>query len=510
MRLISRILGFTLALVVAVVLVAFYWIQDANNLKPELQALIAANSEYSARFNGDLTWSLFPPLHLQAHDVTLSSPEEEITAASIDLRMDLSAMWEDINQWQVTELHLRDTVLEQTEEGSRSTIRAADVLDFRLGEPSTFHLDASHQSTPDSEPFAAILNGSVTFRPEDDDGRMHVLFEETAIGAEGIEGICEADVKEPVSIPANLPAANDDEILPIATLREFDITANCALTALQVGSETFNDAVFELTNINGQLNFMLNVHDFLGGTLVADADVDISQTPAQWTLLPEIENVDSERLMQWTDQKLQWMAPVAFNSTIKMQGNSEAELATSLRANSEFDGGQGQINISAIKEQLMQLALLAGKAGEVSAWPDMWEYQEFTGRWNIVGPAHDLKFAIDNMSVDAEGTVDYLADSMNLLAEVTLHEAPEGSPFGINPMLQGTAIPVRCRGSTASPTCKLDDGAAQNLIARALQRDDESGLRHKLEEKIEEDVPEEYRDTARELLDLLGRALEGN
>jgi len=214
--------------------------------------------------------------------------------------------------------------------------------------------------------------------------------------------------------------------------------------------------------------------------------------------------------MEWTEQRLQWIAPVAFNSTIKMQGNSEAELAGSVHANSEFDGGQGQINISTIKAQLMQLALLAGKADEVSDWPDMWDYQEFTGRWNIAGPAHDLKFAIDNMSVDANGEIDYLADTMDLLAEVTLHEAAENSPFKINPLLQGTAIPVRCQGSAASPTCKLDDHAAKSLMARALQRDDESGLRHKLEEKIDEEVPEEYRDTARELLDLLGRALEGD
>jgi len=510
MRLVARILGVAFALLVGVAAFAIYWVSDANNLKPELEKLIAENSDYTAKINGNLSWSLFPPLHLQANDLVLRNADENISAASLDLKMDLSAMWKDINQWQVTELHLRDTTLTQEEEGTRTVLNAADLLNFRPGRPSQFHLDAVHYASPDAEPVSAVVDGTVTLHLKGDDQPTRAVLEETSFDTDMAKGVCQADMREAESTPATLPTPSDDDILPIAALRGFDITADCDLSALTIGSETFTDSTLALTNINGQLSILLNVRDFLGGSLIADADVDIGQSPAQWTVLPEVVNVDSERLMAWADQRLQWIAPLAFNSTIRMQGNSEAELAESVQANSEFDGGQGQINISTIKTQLMQLALLAGKADEVSAWPDMWDYQEFTGRWNIAGPTHGLKFAIDNMSVDANGNVDYLADTMDLLAEVTLHEPAQGSPFKINPMLQGTAIPVRCKGSAASPTCKLDDGAAQSLIARALQRGDESGLRHKLEEKIDEEVPEEYRDTARELLDLLGRALEGN
>jgi hypothetical protein len=97
-----------------------------------------------------------------------------------------------------------------------------------------------------------------------------------------------------------------------------------------------------------------------------------------------------------------------------------------------------------------------------------------------------------------------------MLLNVTVHEPPEGSPFNVNPLLQGTPIPVRCTGSSAEPTCRLEEDAVQQLVARALTQGDESGLRRKLEEKIDEEVPEEYRDAARGLLDLLGRALEDN
>ena len=49
---------------------------------------------------------------------------------------------------------------------------------------------------------------------------------------------------------------------------------------------------------------------------------------------------------------------------------------------------------------------------------------------------------------------------------------------------------------------------AKALIATALTGEADNGLRRKLEEKIDEEVPEEFRGVARDLLDILGRALK--
>jgi len=156
----------------------------------------------------------------------------------------------------------------------------------------------------------------------------------------------------------------------------------------------------------------------------------------------------------------------------------------------------------------MQFAALTRQSDRAADWPDLWDYEQFSGRWNIDGAIHSLKFALDNMSVDANGEYDYLTDTIDMLANVTVNEAPETSPFQINPLLQGTPIPIRCTGAVDDPTCELDRNAAQNTVAKALQSGDDSGLRRKIEQKIEEDVPEEYRETARGLLDILGRALD--
>ena len=41
MRLLGRILGITFALVIALLIGGFYWIGDANRLKPELETLLS-------------------------------------------------------------------------------------------------------------------------------------------------------------------------------------------------------------------------------------------------------------------------------------------------------------------------------------------------------------------------------------------------------------------------------------------------------------------------------------
>jgi uncharacterized protein involved in outer membrane biogenesis len=506
MGLFARIVGMLLAGVIVLLIVAAYWIQDANNLKPELEALVAKNSDYRARFNGNISWQLFPPLKLRVQDLELTREDERISVSDMHLTMDLSAMWEDINQWQVTQLKVADTKRTQAE--TQTLIEALTLREFRPGQPAAFTLTAEHLSGPDSAPLAAVLEGMITFYPATANAAQRIVLSDTQIDTAMASGLCQADITEVDHPPLPATPPREEDLLPVDVLLAYNLSADCRLSALTIGNETFEQATLNVTNTAGRTNALLDVQDFLGGTLVTDIDIDASANPIAWTIVPDMKNVDSQRLLAWTDQRMQWVAPLAFNSTIRMSGNSEKELAQSIKATSEFDGGQGQLNIATIKQQLMRVALLLQQADEVSQWPDVWNYQEFTGRWNINGSAQDLKFAIDNMSVDANGKYDYLADSMDMLLNVTVHEPPEDSPFNVNPLLQGTPIPVRCKGSSTEPDCRLEEAAVKKLVARALTQGDESGLRRKLEQKIDEEVPEEYRDTARSLLDILGRALD--
>lgn len=515
-----------LLLVVLLMLGAgLYWLQDANNLKPEIEKLINENSDYQVRINGDMDWHLWPPLSLRMADVEAHQDDQTLHAAELQMDMDLSAMWQNIDEWQITALHLYNTTLQQTD--SELVIEQLDLMDFSLARPAPFQLTARWRSTAAADgntseaaaPMHMTLDGQVTFTPGDNKQPQTIKLNSTrfnlAQDTTRAAGVCEIALVEVTPTTAAVPAEQvagqqpdqQDELLPLDILLANNIEAACQVASLTYANETFTQSRVELHNRDGKLHLMLDAADFFAGKLVADATVQLRQQPLQWQIVPEVSNVDSERLLRWAEQDLQWVAMIGMNGSMTLEGNTPASLANSVQAETTFDGGQGSINISKIKQQLAKMALLSGKSEDVAAWPDIWHYQDFTGDWRVDGAQHQLNFTLDNMQVDAEGSYNYLQESIDMLAHVIVHNA-EHSPFRINPLLAGTAIPVRCRGDAADPQCKLDEKASRNIIAKALQRDDESGLRTKLEQKIDEEVPEEYRETARNLLELLGRSLQ--
>ena len=47
------------------------------------------------------------------------------------------------------------------------------------------------------------------------------------------------------------------------------------------------------TNVDGQLDTLLEVRDFLDGAARIETNIDTRAQPIVWTVLPEISNVDS-------------------------------------------------------------------------------------------------------------------------------------------------------------------------------------------------------------------------
>jgi hypothetical protein len=496
-----------LVVVVALVVGALYWVQDANRLKPDIEALIADQTQVEVRINGDIAWELWPPLTLVVSDVEARQPDRTVTVGTLELEVDLSAIWQDVNAWRVTSLELTDLAL--TGQGATTSISRFALSDFRPRQAAPFAVDLVH-SPEQGAPTSVAANGLLTYEPASGDAPQRLSFTETDIVTDLAEGTCSGDLTERMDVPANLPASGPDDLLPVALLLSYNAVVDCKLSALSVGAETFKEGTLALTNVAGQSNVHVEIADFIGGSMIVDADIDATADPVAWTILPEMQDVDSQRLVDLSNQSLLWAAPLALTSSVSLEGNTQAELLDSLRAESEFDGGQGLLDVSKIKQQLSRLALLTDRSEKVAGWPDVLNYDAMVGQLTIDGKQHDLDFSLDNLSIDAIGDIDYLADSVDLLAHVTVHEPPEGGSIDINPLLIDTPIPMRCRGTPAEPKCRLDNDAAKDIVAQALQRGSTSGLREKLEEKIEEEVPEEYKETAKDILDLIGRALKGD
>ena len=512
MRLISRLVGAIVILLLTISAGLVLLAQDANRLKPELEALIAANSDYRVEIQGDVRWQLFPPLILHVAGLQGQNAERTIEIANLELKVDLSAIWQDIDRWRISELIITSAALHEAER--KTLIDHLRLNDFSFGEPAGLTLSVRLPASDAAEPIGINVTGQVTYDPATESTPQRVVLQQMQILSNPLDAQCNALLTE-VLIPADTYAARStidkseqDQLLPLDLLRRFEATAQCNFSRLALQQETFTGGTLDATNVAGKVDVLINQPDFFGGTLQAEASIDYTGQPVRWAVLPKLDQVETQRLLDWQNRDPSWAAALQLIGEATMTGNSPRELLNSLQADNDFTTGQGELNITPLKQQLLKIALLANRTEGVQGWPETLQYETFVGSWNIRGRNHAVELKLDNLHIAGDGEYNPFEDQLNMLTHITIKEASEESPFRINPMLQDTPIPVRCKGPIADPQCRLDEDGAKALIATALTGEADNGLRRKLEEKIDEEVPEKFRGVARDLLDILGRALQ--
>ena len=480
--------------------VGYFFLQDPNRFKPEIEAFIEEQTGAKVDIGADLRWQLIPPLALAASGVEAEYDGSRYQLEALKLNLDLMSVirTQDIDQWEVTALTLVGLKIEQ--DGSTTDIESFRLDNFKPGRASPFSTTLT-QYSPDAEPLPLTLDGMIAI---DLDSRQATLtatrFETTAAS-----GVCNltATVKDETQ-----PTDPKNAIIPVSIWRSVDWNGNCELDRLTLEEEDFSDVAISLSNQGGVSTTEVSIPEFFEGSAGVILDIDASADPVQWRIEPDLARADSTSLMNWLDQRLKWIAPLAYSGEIRMTGNTREELVHSVRGKTTFDGGQGRIDIAQIKQPLLSLATLFRSPERIEAWPDLWRYEQLIGEWVINGTRHKMDFALDNLTAAATGDYDPLNDLLDMDVEFLFEDNSGLHGFDVNPVLVGLAIPLKCSGSLEAPTCRVTADATRNLVAAALTSEEGSEVREKIDEAIEEKVPEEYREAARGLLDLLGKSLQ--
>ncbi|MFP6835652.1 MAG: AsmA family protein [Pseudomonadales bacterium] len=485
----------------------FSWIQDPNRFKPELANLIEEQAGVPVEINGDLAWRLFPPLSLTAKSITANVDGVAWSAGYLALDLDVLTIIQtrDVDRWRIESLTLRDVTV--TDDSGVLDMRSLTVSNFAMGTAAP--VTASLIYTPlDAEPIPLELTALVAYQSSP----ALISIADANFSSTVAAGVCnlEATTTEG-GAPASLPKAEEpkpEDLIPVEVWRSYDWQGQCDFEHLTGADYRFEGATVVLTNIDGTGENVLRLPEFFGGSATVTLAIDARREPIMWKFTPDLQNVDSQRLMEWLDQRLQWVAPLAYAGTLELEGNTTDELVASLSGETSFDAGKGAISIGMIKQPLLAIATLLQEPEKISSWPDVWNYERLVGNWRVDKQHHIVEVALDNLTVVADGDYDAATDDLDMLAELTFKTLPEGTMFEVNPLLMDLPIPVRCRGALESPNCRVDEKAAQRLVASMLTSREGSAMREKLNQKIEEKVPEEYRDAARSVLDLLGDVLE--
>jgi uncharacterized protein involved in outer membrane biogenesis len=299
-------------------------------------------------------------------------------------------------------------------------------------------------------------------------------------------------------------ASLDQPLLPLDVIRATDWSGKVAVDQLVYEGAQFNDAKIETRNAAAEVDSTIELPQFFGGTANGHVTIDATGALPQWSVAPKLNHVDSQAFLGWLGNKYDWVAAFLAGGDFTMHGNTRHELLASLDGRATFDGGQGTINIEEIKTAAQGIANIAGGSKYVDAWPARLNYQRFVGNWEAKGVNQTFDVALDNLTLKANGRIDVLGDDMDLRATVTVNDDPKYKSFRVGSSLMGLPLPMRCKGSLATPKCGADEEGTRNLIAQALSGADPE-MKHRLDKAIDEKVPEQYRDAARSLLEMLNK-----
>lgn len=295
----------------------------------------------------------------------------------------------------------------------------------------------------------------------------------------------------------------DEPILPLEAIRAVDWDGVVRIARLDYGGTIFPNAKITTANSGGRMNGKLELPQVFGGSATSDWSIDARRTP-KWHLAPKLERIDSKALLEFLQERHEWVALFLGSSDLTMTGNTERELITSMKGKTTFDGGQGKLDIKGIRDIALAIAARVGGTERIAAWPEVLDYKRFTGNWDVDGTSHRLNVLLDNLAIDLEGTLDPITEALDMAVGVTVQDTAEYRSFEVDPLLMGLSLPIRCQGSVSEPRCKADEEGTKKLVAQVLSGKNPE-LKAKVDKAIDEKVPEEYRDAARSLLDMLGK-----
>ncbi|MEJ2088144.1 MAG: AsmA family protein [Gammaproteobacteria bacterium] len=420
-------------LMVALVAGAYVVLQDPNRFKPEIEEFVAEQTGAQVDIGTDLHWVLFPPLGLSAKEVKADYEGNSYALASLRLDLDLMSVLRtrDIDQWQVTALTLDDLVV--TQAGTVTHIESFRIDNFKPKTPSPFKAVLTQRSG-EEPPLPLEVNGLINVDPTANQASLT----DTRFGTTAASGVCNLDATMTDSSQPPDPA---DALIPVSIWRTVNWSGACTLDRLTLLEEDFHQATVSLSNTGGKSTTEVRIPEFFEGSAGATVDIDASSDPVRWRIVPDLARADSTAVMAWLDQRLKWIAPLAYSGEITMTGNTTEELVHSVKGKTTFDGGQGKIDIAQIKQPLLKLATLFQEPERVAAWPDLWSYERLVGDWVINGTNHQMDFALDNLTAAAKGDYDLLTDALDMNVEFLFEDNPDMHSFDVNPVLSGYPFP---------------------------------------------------------------------
>jgi hypothetical protein len=169
----------------------------------------------------------------------------------------------------------------------------------------------------------------------------------------------------------------------------------------------------------------------------------------------------------------------------------------------------GSVDIQKLKNTVANISVLAGKENRAAEWPNVMQYQSLLVNASLQDEQVIAEANLDNLHVAMRGTLAQVDGALNLEGALTVERGNADQLVKLDPLFTDLPLPFYCQGTVAEPDCGLDTSAAVSIVGELAKRAGRRVAREKVQESlldgIEEKIPKELRDGAKQLLNLFRR-----
>ena len=189
-------------------------------------------------------------------------------------------------------------------------------------------------------------------------------------------------------------------------------------------------------------------------------------------------------------------------SSFTATGDTVEEMLDSLSGNSAFSITDNSVDIGVIKQVFTAIAALSPNGEAIQQWPDVIRFIDMSGYMILedgLTSQQEVRLRMDNFDISGSGRIDPDAKNFDYDLLFTVLGAPYTQTIPIDVLYHNVPWPVDCSAAFADDVtryCRADFTRIRDIFSQIGA----NAMHHELQDIITDQVPEQFRDSARTLL----------
>ena len=107
----KRFIQLIVAVLLLVVIAAYFYLQYGERYKADLEAYLSVTSGYDIEINGDIQWQILPTLGLTAEKISAANAAEKISVGQLTLNAQFGNIFSALDSWQIHQFNVQNLSL---------------------------------------------------------------------------------------------------------------------------------------------------------------------------------------------------------------------------------------------------------------------------------------------------------------------------------------------------------------------------------------------------------------